>query len=90
MESTQTLPCVLNRESTLREWNEDPRGAEALKELMEQMTTAMGDIDELDMETNSFFDNTPLEALLGFFGGDAETTPAEIINGLLKQIGMIE
>jgi beta-glucosidase len=40
--SSVTLPSILRRDSTLKEWMDDPRGFEALQPLMAQMMAMFG------------------------------------------------
>ncbi|MBW2561727.1 MAG: fibronectin type III-like domain-contianing protein, partial [Deltaproteobacteria bacterium] len=42
LESTVELPCILDHESTLREWLEDPRGKEIFHPIYQKMQSLMG------------------------------------------------
>jgi beta-glucosidase len=91
MESTQTLPCILNRDSTLLEWLEDPRGAAVIQPLLEQMMTQMasdadGGSEAIGMEMMGFVQQLPLTAILGFTAGRMQEPPEQIVDGLLAQI----
>lgn len=90
MESTQTLPSVLNRDSTLREWLEDPQGAAVLQPLIQQMMAQMPavmDVDEaLGMRMMDFMQDLPLTVILGFFRGQLSAPPEQFVDGLLAQI----
>ncbi len=91
MESTQTLPCILNRDSTLLEWLEDPRGAAAVQPLLEQMMAQMasdagGGSEVIGMEMMGFVQQLPLTAILGFIAGQLPAPPEQIVDGLLAQI----
>jgi beta-glucosidase len=91
MESTQTLPCILNRDSTLLEWLEDPRGAAAVQPLLEQMMAQMasdtgGGSEVIGMEMMGFVQQLPLPAILGFLAGQLPAPPEQIVDGLLAQI----
>jgi len=90
MESTQQLPSVLHKDSTIREWFEDPRGATVLGPLMQSIVLQMpGGIDAdqaLGMEMMDFVRDMPLTAILGFFGRHLPTPPEQIVDTLLSQI----
>jgi beta-glucosidase len=91
MESTQTLPCILNRDSTLLEWLEDPRGVAAVQPLLEQMMAQMasdagGGSEVIGMEMMGFVQQLPLPAILGFMAGQLSAPPEQIVDGLLAQI----
>lgn len=89
MESTQALPCILNRDSTTREWMADPRGAAVLQPLMGQAMGHMpagADAGSLGMEVMEFTLDLPLTAALGFYGGELPAPPEQIVDGLLAQI----
>jgi beta-glucosidase len=89
MESTQELPCVLDRDSTMREWFEDTQGAAILQPWMTQWMGHMPvdvDTDGLGMEMSLFMRDLALTAVLGFFGGELPGTPEQIVDGLLAQI----
>ncbi len=90
MESSQTLPSVLNRDSTLREWLEDPQGAAVLQPLIQQMMAQIPagmDVDEaLGMRMMDFVQDLPLTAILGFFRGQLSAPPEQFVDGLLAQI----
>jgi len=82
LQSTLELPCQLNRESTLRDWLEDPHGKRVLAPFMEQMAariqTDFGRIDAV-MEM-------PLLALLHFQNRALLTPPEDMVDGLLSQV----
>jgi beta-glucosidase len=89
MESTQTLPCVLNQDSTFLEWMEDPRGAAVLQPLMQQMMAQMPtgeDSEGLGMEMMGFLKPLPLGVILRFFGGQLPAPPEQLVDGLLAQV----
>ena len=90
--STLELPSILNRDSTLGEWIEDPRGMEVLgplfQQLREQMLDNFGGDDHSDigMDPMGFMRDTPLPVLLHFFGGSFEKSPEEIVAELLAKV----
>ncbi|PKN94087.1 MAG: glycosyl hydrolase [Chloroflexi bacterium HGW-Chloroflexi-6] len=92
LESSLSLPCVLDKESTIREWLEDPRGQAVIGPLLQQMTAmsqqAFGDDDGsegIGMNVMDMFMDMPLLSVLLFQQG-ALTMPAEeMVDGLLMQ-----
>ena len=68
MESTQTLPSILNRDSTIREWFADPGGAAVLGPMMQQLMTQMPINEHADealgMGMLDFVQDMPLTAIL--------------------------
>jgi beta-glucosidase len=91
MESTQTLPSILNMYSTVGEWFADPKGAEAVQPLIDQAIEQMpsgpeGASGGLGMEVMEFVRHMPLTSLLGFFGGDLPAPPEQVVEDLLKQV----
>jgi beta-glucosidase len=91
MESTQALRSVLNRDSTLLEWLEDPLGAAAVQPVLEQMMAQMpkgmdADSEGLGMDVLGFAQQLPLTAILGFFGGQLSAPPEQLVDEMLAQI----
>jgi beta-glucosidase len=92
LHSTLELPSRLNRESTLREWIEDPRGMSVLAALYEQMNDQMqanfgGDgSEQIGMDPIGFLMDTPLPSLLHFLGGPLPTSPEEMVDELLAKV----
>ena len=91
MISTLELPCILNRESTLREWTEDPRGMSELASIYQQMDEQMragfggGDSSQIGMDPMGFLMDTPLVDLLHFLGDIIPGSPEEFVDGLLAK-----
>jgi len=87
LESTQELPCLLTAESTIREWLADPRGAQVLQPLIQQITAqANASGGELGLEIMRFIADMPLEPILGWFGEKLPGTPEQIMAQLLAQL----
>ena len=87
LESTQELPCLLTAESTIREWLADPRGAQVLQPLLQQITVQANEDDgELGLEIMRFAADMPLEPILDWFGGKLPGTSEQIIAQLLAQL----
>ena len=93
LESTLDLPCLLNRESTVREWLEDPRGRPVFSPFFQMMTAAMGaafgsgdDSEAIGMDMTGFIMEMPLLSLL-LFQEKVLPLPAEdLVDGLLRQV----
>lgn len=94
LQSTQELPCILNRESTPREWLDDPRGKPVFEPLfgifMAQMATLFGSGESeggaLGMDSMSWVMDMPLRDLLQFRESALPAPADEIVNGLLGQV----
>ncbi len=93
LESTVDLPCILNRESTLREWLEDPRGKPVFEPFFNQMLAGMratfggGDEDsEIGMDVMGFLLDMPLRDVLEFQGDQLPASADDIVAGLLQQV----
>jgi beta-glucosidase len=93
LESTLQLPCILDKESTIREWKADPRGSVVITPLllkMEEMSRQTfgggGEGSEfIGMDIMEMFADMPLVSVLLFQQG-ALTMPAEeMVDGLLMQ-----
>ena len=97
LESTLELPCILDKESTIREWMADPRGKAVFGPMYSQMEAQarkmFGSGDErygnegaIGMDIMEMFNDMPLVSVLMFQQG-ALTMPAEdMVNGLLMQV----
>jgi len=92
LHSTLELPCLLNRESTLREWTEDPRGMSVLAplypQLQDQMRATFGgkDGDLTGMDPMGFMMDTPLPGVLHFLGSSMPSSPEEMLDELLAKV----
>jgi len=90
MKSTILLPCLLSKESTMREWLADPRGAVVIKPMFEEINarfeSMFGGDDSIGIEVFDMVIDMPLISLL-LFQQNALTMPAEeIVDGLLQQV----
>jgi beta-glucosidase len=95
LESTLDLPCILDKESTIREWLTDPRGKEVFSPTYAQMETqgrklfggGNGDNEHgLGMDVMDMFNDMPLVSVL-LFQQSAWSAPAEdIVDDLLIQV----
>jgi beta-glucosidase len=93
LHSTQTLPSLLNYESTVREWLEDPHGRPVFETLFQQMTAQMehafgGNSEEGEIGINmmGFIMGTPLTSILGFQEAMLPAPPEAIVSDLLRQV----
>ncbi|MGW8225585.1 MAG: glycoside hydrolase family 3 C-terminal domain-containing protein [Anaerolineales bacterium] len=92
LQSTLELPSILNRESTLREWTEDPHGMNVLAPLYQQIQDQVlsgfseDDPDQIGMDPMGFMMDMPLLNLLNFFGSGMPTSPEEIVDDLLTKV----
>jgi beta-glucosidase len=91
LRSTLELPSILNRESTLREWTEDPRGMSALVGLYQQWNDQLrdcfgGDGETIGMDPMGFFMDTPLPGLLHFLGDSVKTLPEKLVDEMLAKV----
>jgi beta-glucosidase len=89
MKSTMELPCLLSRESTIKEWLEDPRGAVVFQPMYDQIHSGLekmfGGDESIGIEVTDMIVDMPLISLL-LFQQSALTMPAEdIVDGLLQQ-----
>jgi beta-glucosidase len=93
LESTLDLPSILNKESTIREWMDDPRGKIILAPMIEQIETQAKKVfgigerrNEIGMNVLDMFADMPLENVL-LFQQAALTMPAEeMVDNFLKQV----
>jgi len=90
--STLELPSILNRESTLREWKEDPSGNSILTSQFPQMVDQMRAIfgvdhsEQLGMDPMGFMLDTPLIGVLHFMGSPKTASPEKIVDELLTKV----
>jgi beta-glucosidase len=99
LESTLELPCILDRESTIREWLEDPAGKEAFGPIFQmmqvQMTSTFADAEEgqesIGMDMMGFLMEMPLLSILQFQVEALPMDPDEMVDMLLGRAhGTIE
>jgi len=92
LESTVELPCVLDRESTLREWTTDARGKAVVALVLEQMAERSrrifgedGSEGGLGLSMADMFLDMPLLSVLEFQSAMLPEPPEAIIDRMLKQ-----
>jgi len=94
LQSTQELPSLLNRESTLRDWMEDPRGRRVFEPLFQQFTAQMRatfdahkvEAGGIGMETMNFMMELPLRDIFYFQENSLPMPPEDLVDGLLAQV----
>jgi len=94
LESTLNLPCILDRESTIREWMADPRGKVALGPVyapMEEQSRKMfgggdGDENNIGMDFMDMMGDMPLVSVLMWQQSALPMHPEDLVDGLLTQV----
>ena len=92
LESTLCLPCLLDKESTIREWATDPRGQVAISPLLQNMEAmsrkAFGEMDGpegIGMDIMEMFMDMPLLSVLHFQQSMLPMPADDMVDGLLTQ-----
>jgi beta-glucosidase len=92
------LPCILDKESTIREWMADPRGRAVFGSIyaqIEEMSRKLfGDSEEprygnestIGMDIMDMMNDMPLVSVLMFQQTAFPMHPEEIVEGLLMQV----
>jgi len=94
LESTLDLPCLLDRESTIREWLADPRGKAVFGPIYTQMEEGMRQIfgggDEAEttigMDIMTMLSDMPLVSVLMWQQSALPMHPEDLVDGLLAQV----
>jgi beta-glucosidase len=98
LESTLSLPCILDNESTIREWMADPRGKAAVESFITQVETAArnmfggGDTERyntdsaIGIDVMTMFSDMPLVSVLMFLKDALDEHPEDLVAKLLKQV----
>ena len=98
LDSTLDLPCILDKESTIREWMADPRGktvfgpfytqmeAEARKAFGGDENERYGTDGSIGMDIMEMFSDMPLVSVLMFQKDALPAHPEDILAGLLAQV----
>jgi len=94
LESSLTLPCLLDRESTIRDWLADPRGRVAFasthQKIKQNMKSTFGSEDEdgglIGMDTTGFMVEMSLLGILQFQEKSWDKPVREIVEELLQQV----
>jgi beta-glucosidase len=97
LQSTLSLPCILDKESTIREWLADRRGeavfAPMYAQIEDQSRRIFGGGDErygnenaIGMDIMDMMNDMPLVSVLAFQQSTLPMPAEEIVNGLLTQV----
>jgi beta-glucosidase len=94
LQSTLELPCLLNRESTIRDWLEDPRGRAVFEPLFQQMTAQMGAVfgggeggsETIGMDMMGFMMEMPLLGIFHFQEDQLPMPADDLVDALLGQV----
>jgi beta-glucosidase len=101
LDSTLSLPCILDKESTIREWMADPRGKAVFGPFYPQVEAQSrkifgggdqryGNESAIGMDIMDMINDMPLVSVL-MFQQSALTMPAEeMVDGLLMQVHGLE
>jgi beta-glucosidase len=94
LESTLSLPCILDNESTIREWLADPRGKAvfapfyAMMESESRKIFGGGESNEsaIGMDVMDMFNDMPLVSVLMFQQNSLPMPAEEMVAGFLTQV----
>jgi beta-glucosidase len=94
LQSTLDLPDLLNRDSTLRDWIEDPRGKRMLQPFFDQFEAPLraaidahkAEAGSNGMETMNFMMELPLREVFYFQGLRLPMPPEDLVDELLAQV----
>ena len=97
LESTLRLPCILDKESTIREWLDDPRGKAVFGPMYPQIESQSrkmfgggderyGNESAIGMDIMDMMNDMPLVSVLAFQQGMLPMPAEEIVNDLLMQV----
>ena len=102
LESTLNLPCILDKESTIREWMADRRGRVVFGPFYEQMEAQArkmfggdgegryGDDSSIGMDIMEMFSDMPLVSVLMFQPDEYPMHPEDLVAGMLQQVHSME
>jgi beta-glucosidase len=97
LESSLCLPCILDKESTIREWMADPRGKALFGSFYDQIETMSrkmfgggderyGNESAIGMDIMDMMNDMPLVSVLAFQQSALPMPAEEIVDGLLTQV----
>lgn len=94
LESTLKLPCLIDKESTIREWMEDPKGREVFEPFFHQVEAMSrkafgaeeGGEDGMGADIMMMFGDMPLASILLFMQSQLPKTADDMVADLLKQV----
>jgi beta-glucosidase len=96
LESSLCLPCILDKESTIREWLADPRGKAVMGPLYAQIEARSrrifgggderyGNENAIGMDIMDMMNDMPLVSVLMFQQRELSMHPEEMVEDMLKQ-----
>ena len=85
MNKGTSLPMILDSQSTVGEWMEDPQGVKIVQPMLGAMF-GNTESDALGMNMEAFFKDLPLTVLLGFGGGSSDKSPQDIVEEMLHKL----
>jgi beta-glucosidase len=93
LQSTVQLPCILKRESTVKEWLAYSRGKPAIESQVKQLLSPMAQMfggggngqETIGMDTQSFMMDMPLLSILHFQESAFPRPVDELVDDLLEQ-----
>jgi beta-glucosidase len=95
LRSTQVLPSLLNRESTIRDWMEDPRGKVVFGPMYRQIAEGMGQAmgggetdgsEAIGIDIMTMVMDMTVMSILHFQDAMLPATPEQIVDGMLQQV----
>jgi len=94
LESTVILPCLIDKESTIREWMEDPKGRQVFEPFFHQVEALSrkafgaeeGGEDGMGADIMMMFGDMPLASILLFMQSQLPKTADDMVADLLKQV----
>lgn len=94
LQTTLDLPSILDRESTIRNWLEDPRGQVVFGAAYAEMTAKMGDtfgagLDDKEkkaMDMNAFMLEMPLMSILDFQQKFLPMPAEDMVDAFLREV----
>ncbi len=92
LKSTLELPCIIDKESTIREWMADPRSSAVLGPVFEQIKANNRDLfgsdddGDMGMDVMDMIGDMPLVSVLLFQQDKLSIPGDEMVDGLLLQL----
>jgi beta-glucosidase len=92
LQSTQQLPCILHRLSTVRDWLEDPRGRHVLSATLQELPDAVQQGFEgvqdtvIGMDMSGFTMNMPLTNRFHSFEDSLPRSPEQLVDEMLARV----
>ncbi len=98
LQSTVKLPCILDKESTMREWLTDPRGQAAFGSFHAQLEAEArkmfgggdGNHTAIGMDIMEMFNDMPMVSVLMFLQNGLPAHPEDMVADLLTQVHSLD